>query len=165
MEENEKVETSVVEEPKETSENYINTIAEMKRNSVPLEKYNQVVAENGKLLNQLANGENIEKELPEEVVSSDELRNKLFNSEDLSNLEYCENALKLRENILKEKGIDIFVANNQVYTADSNDYAEAEKVADVLKECIEYAKGDSEAFTNELMRRTNDVALPKRMGR
>ena len=28
-----------------------------------------------------------------------------------------------------------------------------------MKECVEYADGDSELFTNELMRRTND-AMP-----
>ena len=28
-----------------------------------------------------------------------------------------------------------------------------------MRECVEYAEGDSELFTNELMRRTND-AMP-----
>ena len=37
----------------------------------------------------------------------------------------------------------------------------ANRVAEVVKECIEYADGDSQLFTNELNRRTVDVALPR----
>jgi hypothetical protein len=37
----------------------------------------------------------------------------------------------------------------------------AENVAEIYRECIEYADGNSEVFTNELMRRTVDL-MPNR---
>ena len=43
-----------------------------------------------------------------------------------------------------------------------SDYEAAERVATVVRECIEYAKGDSAVFTNELQRRTVDTAIPRR---
>ena len=36
-----------------------------------------------------------------------------------------------------------------------DDFAKAEKVAAVLQECVDYADGDSNVFTDELKRRIN----------
>ena len=41
---------------------------------------------------------------------------------------------------------------------DNSDYEAAQRVADALQSCVEVADGDSEIFTRELMRITNDVA-------
>jgi hypothetical protein len=39
------------------------------------------------------------------------------------------------------------------------DVRTAQKVADVLQECVDYAEGDSAVFTNELQRRLVDVKI------
>lgn len=142
---------------------YIQAIKDLKSNSVSKEDYQKMVEENKKLINSLTNGNFTQQQ--EEVVkpTTQELRDMLFNNKkQLSNLEYCTAALQLRENILEEEGKDIFVANNDVYTAGQDSYESADRVARVMAECIEYADGNSEAFTNELMRRTNDVVIPGR---
>ena len=91
-----------------------------------------------------------------------ELRNELFkeNSE-LTNLEFIEKSLKLREALLKEDpSNDIFVARGHNISPTQADYDTAERVAEIYAECVDYANGDSELFTQELMRRTND-AMPQ----
>ena len=40
-----------------------------------------------------------------------------------------------------------------------DDIKTAEKVANVLQECVDYAEGDSAVFTNELQRRLVDVKV------
>ena len=40
-----------------------------------------------------------------------------------------------------------------------DDVKTAEKVAQVLQECVDYAEGDSAVFTNELQRRMVDVKI------
>ena len=54
---------------------------------------------------------------------------------------------------------DPFIPVGKQISPSREDIEIAEKVAQVYKECIEYANGDSEVFTNELMRRTRDVRL------
>lgn len=145
-----------------TELNYIEAIQELKRNSVSKDEYERVLSENKTLINSLVNGQSLEPDVIEDKATAAEIRQKLFGSGDeLSNLEYCKLAVELRDAVLREEGKDIFVANNHQITATSENYEKAQHVADVLSECIEYANGDPEVFTNELMRRTNDVVIPR----
>lgn len=88
-----------------------------------------------------------------------------MSDDSLSNLEYCEAALKLREAVMKQEGYDPFVPMGHNVQPDANDYQTAQNVADVLKECIEYAQGDSQLFTQELQRRTMEDTLPRKSRR
>jgi len=95
----------------------------------------------------------------QEVIPSSEeiqkLRVELFaDDKEHSNLEYVTKALELREAILKKEGRDIFVGRGSNFEPTQEDYYRAENTAEIFKECVEYAQGDSEAFTTELMRRT-----------
>lgn len=138
--------------------NYIEAIKEMKAKSVPKEQYDKLFEENAKLVQSLMNGETVENPDKEVPVDINALRVEMFGGKNtFTNLEYCTKALQLRKAILDSEGTDIFVASNSQVTPTSFDYERAQAVADVMQECIEYADGDSEAFTNELMRRTNDV--------
>lgn len=143
---------------------YIQTIEDLKKNSVPKAEYEKLVQEQRKLMDAFIQGK--QPEVTEEapvLPSVDELRKDLFTVDcNLSNLDYCTKALQLRTQILDQGGDDIFVASNSNLTPTQFDYDRAKAVAEVMQDCIEYAKGDSEAFTNELMRRTNDVAIPGR---
>lgn len=142
---------------------YIAQINELKKNSVPVERYNKMVKENQQLLNTLVNNGQMEQNIiaaPKESI--DELRAKLFDNKSKSNLEYVETALKLRDRLMEEGFEDPFVPQGKKISATREDYELAEKVAEGFRSCIEYANGDSEVFTNELQRITKDTALPRR---
>lgn len=142
---------------------YIAIIEKMKKDTVSKDDYDKLLGESRKLVEALSKSKPAE-DNGDKVINKPtaaELRKDLFNNPH-NNLEYCKLALDLRDAVLEEEGKDIFVANNSVYSAPQESYAAAERVADVMKQCIDKADGDSEYFTNELMRRTNDVPIPKK---
>jgi hypothetical protein len=137
---------------------YIAAIKELKENSVERAKYDQLRAENKKLLDSIVNGTTVELPAAEEKKSIEELR-AAYLKEDQSNLEYITNTLKLREAIIAEGKPDPFLPiGNQIMPTD-DDVKTAQKVAEVLQECVDYAEGDSAVFTNELQRRMVDVKI------
>lgn len=137
---------------------YIAAIKELKENSVDRSKYDALKAENKKLLDSIVNGTNIDLPAVEEKKSTEELR-EAYLKEDQSNLEYITNTLKLREALIAEGKPDPFLPiGNQIMPTDE-DVKTAEKVAQILQECVDYAEGDSAVFTNELQRRMVDVKI------
>ena len=155
MDENEK---SVTGEQVVDNTDYIAAIKELKENSVDRSKYDALKAENRKLLDSIVNGTTVELPAKEEKKSVEELR-KEYLKEDQSNLEYITNTLKLREAIIAEGKPDPFLPiGNQIMPTD-DDIKTANKVAQVLQECVDYAEGDSAVFTNELQRRMVDVKI------
>ena len=86
----------------------------------------------------------------------------MFENEHQSNLEYWENALNLRQALIDSGENDPFLPYGHKIVPTTEDVECANRVAEVVKECIEYANGDSQLFTNELNRRTVDVALPRK---
>ncbi len=137
---------------------YIAAIKELKENSVDRAKYDQLRAENKKLLDSIVNGTPVEMEHKEEKKSIEELRANYL-KEDQNNLEYIQNTLKLREALIADGQPDPFLpVGKQIMPTDS-DIQTAQKVADVLQECVDYAEGDSGVFTNELQRRMVDVKI------
>lgn len=137
---------------------YIAAIKELKENSVDRSKYEALRAENKKLLDSIVNGTEIAQPAVEEKKSTEELR-AAYLKEDQSNLEYIENALKLREAIISEGKPDPFLPIGEQIMPTDDDVKTAEKVATVLQECVDYAEGDSSVFTNELQRRLVDVKI------
>lgn len=166
-EENKEQETAVPEEQKpeiQTAE----VLGDLKKNYVRKDDYDKVIEENGKLAKMILDGTGVpsmETKDPEEKPDIAKLRTKLFDIDNpLSNLEYCKTALELRKAIIDEGGEDPFLpcghnANGVLYSPTEDDRKKAQNVADIMEHCIEYAEGDSEAFTNELMRLTKD-AMP-----
>lgn len=136
---------------------YIDAIKSLKENTVERSKYEELKAENKRLLESIVNGEEINVEVPAQNSVQD-LRNELFKENSgLSNLEYAEKALELREKLISEGKPDPFVPIGSQYTPTAEDEAAAQRVADVLKTCIDYAEGDNQIFTNELQRRMIDT--------
>ena len=164
MLEEEKV--SVTGTVEDNTQDYLAAIKELKQNSVDRSEYEKLRAENKKLIDTVVNG------LPgqeEQVVVKhskeqiDDLRNDLFNSpRELNNLEFITKTMELREALMENGEPDPFLPVGKQISPTRDDIEGAEKVAQVYKECIEYAEGDSEVFTNELMRRTRDVKLPRK---
>lgn len=138
---------------------YLAAINELKANSVDRQKYEELKAENKKLLDSIVNGTEVA--LPrDEKKSIEELRANYL-KEDQSNLDYISNALKLREALMAEGKPDPFLPLGEQILPTDEDVATANKVANVLQECVDYADGDSNVFTNELQRRLIDVKLPR----
>ena len=139
------------------SNHYIEAIKEMKANTVDKEAYLKLKEENKQLLNSLVNGEEIKDQEPEQKESIEELRSKLFGTkrQDLNNLDFVENALKLRNALMEAGQTDPFVPNGSKIKPTDEDFAKAKKVADTLQECVDYADGDPDVFTDELKRRIN----------
>lgn len=144
---------------------YIEAIKEMKQNSVSRKQYEKLQAENKELLDSLINGNQVTVTNPAESnVSIDELRSSLFSKEaaekGMTNLEFIERSLELRDAILEKGGTDPFLPVGRGIDLTREDYEAAEFTAQQFRECIDVANGDSEIFTAELMRRTVDNSLP-----
>ena len=155
--ENEELNNAVSQQENVTDNvDYIEAIKEMKQNTVDKATYNKLKEENKQLLNSLANGETIDVPKKEEV-DIDALRKDLFNN-DQRNLQYIEKALKLREALLEKGEKDPFLPYGKNIIPTDEDIATADRVARVLQECVDYADGDSDIFTNELQRITVDTA-------
>ena len=159
-------ETSVTGTVEDNTQDYLAAIKELKQNSVDRSEYDKLRAENKKLIDAVVNGQSGQEEqavVKHSKEQIDDLRNELFNSpKELSNLEYITKAMELREALIENGEPDPFLPVGKQISPTRDDLEGAEKVAQVYKECIDYAEGDSEVFTNELMRRTRDVKLPRK---
>ena len=150
----------------DNTQDYINAIKDLKQNSVDKAKYEALRLENKRLIDAVVNGQPGQEEqvvVKHSKEQIDDLRNELFNSpRELNNLEFITKAMELREALMENGEPDPFLPVGKQISPTRDDIEGAEKVAQVYKECIDYAEGDSEVFTNELMRRTRDVKLPRK---
>lgn len=156
-----------------TANEYIVELKKLKDNTVAKDDYEKMKAERDQLIRSIAEtgvkpDDAEDKNAPEDVKARreriKELRGELLRSDNnTTNLKFVSNAVELRELILKDTDgrDDIFVANNAAYTPTGESYEAAERVADVFKQCIEAANGDSGVFTAVLQSRVKDVVLPK----
>lgn len=146
----------------DTSVDYISAINELKANSVDRSKYESLRAENKRLLESIVNGQTIELgQVQQPKKDIDELRKAVFKDES-TNLEYWTNVLDLRDALIEKGERDPFLPYGQKILPTNEDVECANRVAKVVRECIDYAEGDTEAFTNELQRRTVDTPMPRR---
>lgn len=138
---------------------YIDEIQNLKENTVSKDQYEKKCEENRKLIQSLANGTPLpgaEQEPPKPSI--DELRKKLANGDQLSNLEYVKTVLALRNSLIEKGEQDPFVPQGANVKPEATDWATAQRVADAFQSCVDYADGDSEIFTTELKRITKDSA-------
>lgn len=148
-------------EMSEANVDYVAAIQELQNNTVSKEQYNKLKSENKKLLDALVSGQQIETP-SESKVSVQDLRKKLFNRDsELTNLEYVETTLQLRDALIESGERDPFLPYGEKVQETAEQHDKANRVAEVLKECIDFADGDSGIFTAELQRRTKDV-MPNR---
>lgn len=146
-------ETGVVED---MTPDYLAAIQELKQNSVDRSKYDELRAENKKLLQSIVNGQQVEVEEQKPKKSIEELR-KEWLDENNNNLQTVSKALELREALIAEGKPDPFLPIGSQISPEDSDIAAANKVATVLQECVDYAEGNNDVFTNELQRRLIEV--------
>lgn len=94
-----------------------------------------------------------------------ELRNTLFNKEDVTNLDYISSALELRRIILDETDgqQDIFCPSGRRYTPSNTDLEDAAAVADGLQQMVDDSDGSPESFVALYNSRVIDTGLPAKM--
>ena len=143
---------------------YIAEIQKLKANTVSIDDYNRLKADNKKRISALASGETIgstEPSNPEKNIN--ELRSKLLkNGSNLNNLEYVKTAVDLRDALIAQGQRDPFLPYGEGVIPTAEDVECANRVANIYKECIDYADGDPDIFTSELQRRTVDAGPIKR---
>ena len=148
----------------ELESNYLETIKQLKQNTVSKEAYDNAIAQNKQLLETIVNGGgNAAAETPQaEVVDIKALRNELFSNKDFTNLEFIDKSLQLRKAIMEQGGGDPFVGRGSKLTPTREDYEAAERTAKILQEMVDNAQGDNDVFLVEFNRRVNDVNMPFR---
>jgi len=150
-EEEKKVETGKVDD---TQVDYIEAIKNLKQNTVDRSKYDELKAENKKLLDSIVNGQSVDVENQPQYRDVNVIRDELFNHEH-NNLEYMKLTLELRNTLIAKGERDPFLPYGSQIAPTPEDVEKAEKAAQIYQECIDYADGDSKLFTQELQRRTN----------
>ena len=155
------IETTTVEEM--NNEQYIAAIEELKASTVSRDAYNKLRSENKQLLDALVSGQQLPQTQTENKPSVAELRKKLFATDgnDLSNLEYVETALSLRNSLIEAGERDPFLPYGDKVDITTEQIDTANKVANALQEMVDFAEGDSGVFTAEYQRRIKDVAIPR----
>ena len=152
MENNEPT-TPAVETP-ET--NYLEIIQNMKKNTVSREEYERVIKDNKTLANALATSTPKSAEVEVQVASDDdikEMRDKLFRiNSGATNLEVITQTLNLRDALMSRGESDPFLPVNKDYVPNPQDQAAAQKLADGLREIVDYCNGDAQLFNSELKR-------------
>lgn len=135
-------------------------IIELKKNTVSRSAYEKLEGENKKLVKALIDGEQLElpNKEPFDIVAA---RKELYGNPeaDFTNLDYVTKVMALRDAIIEQGGADPFLPSGRGIVVTADDREQAELAAQTFRDCIEYAQGDSQAFTNELMRRTQDVGV------
>lgn len=141
---------------------YIETIKKLKSESVSRADYIKLKEENKKLITALSNGEYInETPASKPAVDKDALRKELYNIDsNLTDVQYVSKTLELRQAIIDEGGRDPFLGITEDDPTEQ-DKLDAQRVADCLQSCVDYADGDNSIFLNELARVTTETRLPR----
>ena len=145
-----------------TEENYIETIKNLKNNTVSKEAYDELAQQNKELLDAFLNDNRPKDEQEEKKVDTEAIIKELRDNPHLTNLEFVTDAVTLRKALINEGKNDIFVPQGSSYTPTDEDFAAAEKVASVFEECIELADGDPATFTFELQKRMAEMPPVRR---
>lgn len=165
MLENEQMRDEVVDNSVEQTDamDYISAINEIKQNSVPREKYEQLEREKKELINALKSNQLVNLVDDTDKKSIDELRaDYLKNGSDKLSYDYLKTVLDLRDALLDAGERDPFLPNSKNYVPTQEDINSAEEVAQAFRECIEYSNGNNQLCTQELMRRTVDSSPTRR---
>lgn len=146
---------NVEKEPTAVEKNYLEVIKKMKENMVLKSDYDEAIAENKKLAEQLITSPNLQ-EQPKEKVDIKKLQDQFSASTQMTNLEFVSSALKLRKALIEDGKPDPFLPVGRRISPTEDDIRKANKVADAFEYCVDAAQGDPAIFNMELMRITRD---------
>ena len=127
----------------------------MKENMVLKSDYDEAIAENKKLAEQLITSPNLQ-EQPKEKVDIKKLQDQFSASTQMTNLEFVSSALKLRKALIEDGKPDPFLPVGRRISPTEEDIRKANKVAEAFEYCVDAAQGDPAIFNMELMRITRD---------
>ncbi len=139
---------------------YLDEIAELKKNTVSKELYEESQQREKELLRSIVEGKSFSTPVEDKPSRSEAEIIKDLNK-DTSNLDHIKYVLELHEK-RKEQGINDFAPIGRQISATDEDIRDAEAVEDFLKDLVETADGNTAVFNNEYQRRVKDIALPKR---
>lgn len=153
----------VTESPlKGIEEDYIEQIKQLKQQSVPREAFEELEAEHKRLVNELVNGQTVQV-VAEEKPDIAQMRKELFDPEiQYPNVEYWSRVLALRKAVMDEGGMDPFLPQGPNISPTSADEEAAQRVADVVQECLDTADGDNTIFTAALQSRMVEPLMPRK---
>lgn len=141
---------------------YIKAINELKENSVPKEEFLKLKEENKQLIDSLVKGGAMEKNEDEPPIDVAAISKKLAERDPrISTLEGVKMILDLRKADIKEGKRDPFISINN-HSPSEEDFQKAEARAKIYQECIDYAAGDPNLFSQELTRRMVDNFHPRK---
>lgn len=146
---------NVEKEPTAVEKNYLEVIKKMKENMVLKSDYDEAIAENKKLAEQLITSPNLQ-EQPKEKVDIKKLQDQFSASTQMTNLEFVSSALKLRKALIEDGKPDPFLPVGRRISPTEDDIRKANKVAEAFEYCVDAAQGDPAIFNMELMRITRD---------
>lgn len=131
---------------------YLDTIQELRTNSVSRELYNKVISERDAVVKALASGDTLASADSVQVRSLADCR-KDFMAPSRSQCEYIEKLLALREAGIREQGEDCFVAYGHKVKPTASDFQSAQQTADIYRECLDIAEGNDTVFMREIYQR------------
>lgn len=144
---------------------YIEALKQMKQNTVSKDEYEALKQKNKELLQSLVDGNSQfkESEQPKKPVDIEAKRKELFTDFGRkTDLENAKNILELRNAILDQKGIDVFLPTHEgKFKLTEYDIKRSQEIADYIQSAIDYADGDSSLFIQELNRNMTDSAPRK----
>lgn len=132
----------------DASANYIETIKNLKANSVSKEEYDKLMDQNKQLLDTLVKGGTVESTEATVVMSDQDLKKLIEETsrKEMTNLDYVRSMLTIRKEMMA-KGLEDPMAPKVVnHTNDDKDYEKAKRVAEFLQECVDEANGDNDYF-------------------
>lgn len=131
-----------VEKKPENATDVIKDIADVKKNMVPKEEYEKILADNAKYKHALLNG--VLEVDSEESKSAAELREDYSKAikEGVTNVEGFETALKLRQAVIDETGKDPFMTE----ALERIDPDFGDRVSGIMKEMVEASGGSPQMF-------------------
>lgn len=156
-EENTNVEEPANQEDPKDTRSIAEIIKDYKENFVPKAEYEKLDSELKNVVKSTLDGSGLDTEKGESTRTVEDIRKELFSPKsNLSNLEAAKAMLDLRDKLIKEGKPDPFLPSGTNVDVSEYDIKRAEAVAETFRHCIEYADGDSDVFTGELMRLTKD---------
>lgn len=137
---------------KMSADEYAAEIKKLKENTVPKEEYDRVIGDNKTLIKALADGTDVPEAEKQELPDVNQLRKDILNAGEtnMSNAEYVQKVLDLRNALLAEGKEDPFLPRGMKRKAENVDIAGAQKVADFLQDCIDESRGEDGKIDNDL---------------
>lgn len=136
----------------DTTADYIETINQLKQNSVSKDEYMKLKNENKQLLNAIASNQVVEVAAEPEIDIKEVRENVFKNHSNLSNREFVDNVVKLYDYELEHSGKNIFMPNDPNYIPTQDDINQVDNMVTGFKNALEEANGNDLIF-NQYMER------------